>query len=1317
MVIKINMLCLVIFLVSSTVLATNQGGTPAYVETGPMIIDGSAQLRSYASAGDGSAARPFLIEHLRIDAKGGPFCLEIRNVLDHFVIRRCWFAGASESAVRLENVRNGWIVDSIIENSTVAVSCLRGVQNVVFAGNTFRNNIYDAQLRSSSVQWDDGYMGNYWSAYVGVDENGDGIGDKPYSLFLADGSEVSGVDRFPLMDPNTDTSETSHGIFLRISYTAGDQIELRVSRKITITTSSFIFRTVAELSAEQRIRQQVLTSPGTGFFSLEEAVIEDSGTLLVNGVPQPYESSSGTSTIRRVHRLGAVSEPGYGVPSAELAQVNITAQLPARRVSVGDQWRASWSREIPDWEDGQEVTTAAFLLESFEIFHGDLCAVIRASATSESKGTVLDPLFGRIPYLGRAFLETRVLFSISKGRIVQQTLNGIIEVTAISSNIVLVHQRTELSVVVEEAFSNANQSPSPLTDFMMPREIMGALALLLTGDFSGAEQVARWAAVLFHTTGQTEYEATALWIVADAQMRQEKYREAIDTLHQALSLFELLSRPQDEVACLNSLGLCHRRLGEHDTALRYYEKAVALAGEDPEMRSIALVNMGICLIALGDYTKAIACFEEAKRLRVGRDVLGQVNALNSLAICYRKLGQYEEAHRCYDEALSLCDPTNPEFVNHRVIVLANKGSCYIEQGFLDKGLVWLLEAQKIAAKAGDPTFEAGVWIQIARCQQKQGKPEAAMASLERALILSRQSSILGSVNFWRGWCYLDLGVPTSAIECFEAAQGWAREGGDFEALWRIEWGLARSWWALKDRLKARDQFERALTLIEKARAKIEDPEVRKYYLGSVRDLYQDYIDFLYECDDKQETFWIAERARARTFLELIYQSGGKTEQFTTVNEGLKAGAMDPQAINEANQKALTLLSPHEAILSYFVTDRGVYIWTIAWDEAKEHHSISAPMFLEYPRDGLMRDVIGVRKALEPQEIKREGEVVGLTLGHPEGGLAELYRRLVLPPLETLPEGVTTLVIIPSGPLWYVPWAALPMTDQPPLEFPNLDPMILVPVIRHPYLIEKYTLVYLPSLASLVALEERKDRGEGFLGLANPKTSVEEGIEVQRFVELEKATQAFARTYAGENAEVYAGEEAAECRAHTQPAGHTVVVYACHGKFNPRVPLQSKLLLAPGKEPKKEGDPRVPDGDYHAWEVLLTEHQGVELVVLAACETLLPAFRDLQGALAALSGEKPEEVELTPEQLETITTGDEVVGLARAFLSTGARSVLATLWQASPHAVEELLVRMAQYQREGKTWAEALAQAQRDLLQIPQFTHPWFWAPYILIGRW
>ncbi|MCS7240640.1 MAG: CHAT domain-containing protein, partial [Candidatus Bipolaricaulota bacterium] len=190
----------------------------------------------------------------------------------------------------------------------------------------------------------------------------------------------------------------------------------------------------------------------------------------------------------------------------------------------------------------------------------------------------------------------------------------------------------------------------------------------------------------------------------------------------------------------------------------------------------------------------------------------------------------------------------------------------------------------------------------------------------------------------------------------------------------------------------------------------------------------------------------------------------------------------------------------------------------------------------------------------------------------------------------------------------------------------------------------------------------------------------------------------------------------EPRAY-RPAGHEVVLYACHGVFNPIAPLASKLLLAPEREAYAPGDPRVPDGNFHAWEVLLTDHSGVELVVLGACETLLPAFRNLQGTLAVLAGEECERVELTAEQLEDITSGDEVVGLVRAFLSTGAQSVLATLWQANPLAVEALLVRAAEHRLAGKSWAQALTLAQRELLQSHAFAHPWFWAPYQLVGRW
>ncbi|MCK5827076.1 CHAT domain-containing protein, partial [Candidatus Bipolaricaulota bacterium] len=133
--------------------------------------------------------------------------------------------------------------------------------------------------------------------------------------------------------------------------------------------------------------------------------------------------------------------------------------------------------------------------------------------------------------------------------------------------------------------------------------------------------------------------------------------------------------------------------------------------------------------------------------------------------------------------------------------------------------------------------------------------------------------------------------------------------------------------------------------------------------------------------------------------------------------------------------------------------------------------------------------------------------------------------------------------------------------------------------------------------------------------------------------------------------------------------------------------------------------------------LLTDYRGTELVVLAACETLLPHLIDVTGTMAVMSDQTCDEVDLTPQQLEKIVVGDEVVGLARAFLSSGAEAVVGTLWLANPYAIEELLVSMAKYYKQGATWVEALTKAQRDLISNPTFGSVWFWAPYQLIGRW
>ena len=394
--------------------------------------------------------------------------------------------------------------------------------------------------------------------------------------------------------------------------------------------------------------------------------------------------------------------------------------------------------------------------------------------------------------------------------------------------------------------------------------------------------------------------------------------------------------------------------------------------------------------------------------------------------------------------------------------------------------------------------------------------------------------------------------------------------------------------------------------------------------------------------------------------------------------------------------ALEFLEPHEAVLEYMVTEKGVYLWVISSGEQDDPHRIGEPIFVPYPRDRLMNDVIALRQAIEqnPDAITEEEF------------LTSFYMQLVQPGLAQLGAEVDTLILIPSGPLWYLPFSALRMTDR------------LAPEGRYPYLVENFTLAYLPSLAVLPLLEgENIPDGTSLLALADPKLSLEPG-GLPRYENLEGACRAFARCLFGEDEGVYAGEAAQEDRAFREAAGRQVVVYACHGEFDPYVPLQSKLLLAPvlgsGSE---EDNSRLADGDYHAWEVFLTNHHGVQLVVLTACETLLPAFRQLQETVVELSGQEREEIELTPVQLKQIITGDEVVGLARAFLSSGTEAVVGTLWQAHPKAIEELLVSMAEYYKQGATWVQALTRAQRDLISNPTFGSVWFWAPYQLIGRW
>lgn len=144
-----------------------------------------------------------LIKDLRLDGNkanqtfssgmDGIHCLLVENLR----IVNCRIENFAGSGIRLRLFGNNIISNNTLKNNSYGI-CLAGPTNGnLIYHNNFVNN--DSQAYDNGVNyWDNGYPfgGNYWSDYIGVDVNGDGIGDSPYEI-PGDNNQ----DRYPLMSP------------------------------------------------------------------------------------------------------------------------------------------------------------------------------------------------------------------------------------------------------------------------------------------------------------------------------------------------------------------------------------------------------------------------------------------------------------------------------------------------------------------------------------------------------------------------------------------------------------------------------------------------------------------------------------------------------------------------------------------------------------------------------------------------------------------------------------------------------------------------------------------------------------------------------------------------------------------------------------------------------------------------------------------------------------------------------------------------------------------------------------------------------------
>lgn len=178
------------------------------------------------------------------------------------------------------------------------------------------------------------------------------------------------------------------------------------------------------------------------------------------------------------------------------------------------------------------------------------------------------------------------------------------------------------------------------------------------------------------------------------------------------------------------------------------------------------------------------------------------------------------------------------------------------------------------------------------------------------------------------------------------------------------------------------------------------------------------------------------------------------------------------------------------------------------------------------------------------------------------------------------------------------------------------------------------------------------------------------------------SQEIARHYRPEQVALFLGQDAKEENVKNSQALATArrIHFATHGLISERQPQYSSLVLT------LDGDTRE-DGLLQVYEIFNLKLQA-DLVVLSACQTGLG------------------------QQLK----GEGIIGLTRAFMYAGAPSVVVSVWRVADASTAELMVGFYRHLDRGDDKAEALRRAKLELMKNPRYAHPYFWAPFVLIGE-
>jgi CHAT domain-containing protein/tetratricopeptide (TPR) repeat protein len=893
-------------------------------------------------------------------------------------------------------------------------------------------------------------------------------------------------------------------------------------------------------------------------------------------------------------------------------------------------------------------------------------------------------------------------------------------------------QFAQASQLCELAFEAAGtlgdkEGPVVLAKCHWQRGVVAALQ----SQHAAARADFRRALALFREAKDRQGEAATLINLGATCLEQGQYQEAFGQFEAGLELGRATNDPLVQLGALRGLGNVHIQQAEYPEALRKFAEGLRLAQarHDPEMAAALLSDQGAVYRLMGRYGDALAALQASLQtsLTAKTDRHREAATRINLGSVYAMLGRYAEALDAYGAALVLAVGIRDG--RNQMQALIGIGNVHALTDQHQASFLAYQKGLKFAAALPDPHAEALVRSNLGILYTRAGLHAQAVEEFEASLRLRRrigdqQGEALALINLGNVYGQAERPAADKEVAQYEAALAIAERIGDQDTAFRAHYNLGVGHRKHKRWRLAMERYRQASQCIEFLRGQTREPSLQIGFFESYTAPYHGLAECWVELQQPPEAFAVSEQAKARTLVDLL--QGGKvhivkaltgaerrTEQeldrqltalalhLTTLRARPGADGRDIQALQHQLDQARTTYAefrrrlyfahpelqtlraqfapvtltqlnqtlfardPNLCLLSYLVDSEETLLFVVRRGPDAHGPATLAVHRRPVPRDELRQEVEDFRRWCQKPEAAHRYET------------RQLYDWLVAPAAQEL-AGTTHLVLVPDGVLHTLPFHAL------------RDPQG-----RH--LVDTHAVSYAPSVTALVEMVAKAEQRRQALaaaprpGEARPallavgRPTLAAGLKLKDLPASEAEAKAIAGLF-GQQA--FLGAQADKATVQAALAQARYVHLATHGLLNEAAGMYSAIALAerPGRD----------DGLLHARELLDLDLQA-ELVVLSACQTAL--------------GQR--------------VSGEGILGLTWALFVAGAPSSVVSLWLVDDDSTRALMtdfyrrLTAAGEAQAAASKAEALRQAQLRLLKGKDglYQHPFYWAPFVLVGDW